>query len=497
MSTLTSMDGVNETGQVRAHPGKTSAFSRHGQALLTSTPIALADLGALAGCYLLATAATNWLFGFNFGPGVWNNIVAVCLCHMLVGTFLGLFPASGINPVCELRNQLTSIGVSFLMLVSLNGLLGQVTGNEILTIALAMPLAALIAPICRFSMRRLCAPFRWWGERVILVGGGRQGRLVYEFLSRQAERGLKPVGVVDDMLPREWKTVGGQPFEVLGKIKDLVEICRSHDCHWVIAAVADKSEEQVRQILAKGSQIPSLVVLNSNMMMPTLWTTSFDAAGLSGFQLRDRILCPFQQLLKRSVDIFLSGFLLLVGFPLWLSIAIWVRMKAGGPVLFRHQRIGRSGKPFGAWKFRTMIPNSAQILQEYLASNPAAKAEWELFHKLKNDPRVIPGIGAFLRRTSFDELPQLWNVLVGDMSLVGPRPVYTEDEIRMYGELYHLYLRVQPGLTGLWQVSGRNNTTFADKVWLDTYYVMNWSAWLDYFILLRTIRTVLFREGSY
>ena len=144
-----------------------------------------------------------------------------------------------------------------------------------------------------------------------------------------------------------------------------------------------------------------------------------------------------------------------------------------------------------------MVPDAAEVLREYLAENPDAQAEWSEFHKLKDDPRVIPRIGSFLRRTSLDELPQLWNVLKGDMSLVGPRPVYTLDEINMYGDLYPLYLRVRPGLTGLWQVSGRNNTTFADKVQMDTYYAMNWSLWLDYFILLRTVRTILFREGSY
>jgi lipopolysaccharide/colanic/teichoic acid biosynthesis glycosyltransferase len=143
-----------------------------------------------------------------------------------------------------------------------------------------------------------------------------------------------------------------------------------------------------------------------------------------------------------------------------------------------------------------MVQNAQQILEEHLNSSKEARAEWEKDHKLKNDPRIIAGIGHFLRRTSLDELPQLWNVMKGDMSLVGPRPIVASEQIR-YGEIQPLYLRVRPGLTGLWQVSGRNNTSYSDRVKLDAYYVRNWSLWLDYFILLRTVRTVLLREGSY
>jgi lipopolysaccharide/colanic/teichoic acid biosynthesis glycosyltransferase len=142
-----------------------------------------------------------------------------------------------------------------------------------------------------------------------------------------------------------------------------------------------------------------------------------------------------------------------------------------------------------------MVNNSEAILKDYLATHPDAMEEWRRDLKLRNDPRIIPGIGSFLRRTSLDELPQLWNVIVGDMSLVGPRPIVT-DEVEKYQEVYPLYERVRPGMTGLWQVSGRNNTSYEDRVRLDHYYIRNWSLWFDYFILLRTFRTVVMREGS-
>lgn len=142
-----------------------------------------------------------------------------------------------------------------------------------------------------------------------------------------------------------------------------------------------------------------------------------------------------------------------------------------------------------------MVPNANQVLQEYLSAHPELQAEWDKDHKLKNDPRIT-WIGKILRKTSLDELPQLWNVFVGEMSLVGPRPIVTE-EINKYGPTFRDYLRVTPGITGLWQISGRNNTTYAERLEYDEFYVRNWSPWMDLYILSRTVRTVILCEGAY
>lgn len=478
-------------------PSRALGASRYRQVLLTSTPLAVADVLGIVASYLVATLATYWLFDANYYSGLWNNVLALSGCHLLLGSFNELFPASGMNPVRELRNQLTSIAAAFLVLVALNGLVGEVTPNEILTIAIAFPMTLVAAPAARFCTRKICGPLRWWGERVIIVGSTRQGVLVYEFLKAQPQRGLKPLGVVDDQTSTYWKRHVVDSIAFLGTIEDLVQICRKRHCHWVIAAVADQSEAEVRQILTAGSLIPNLVVLNTNLMMPTMWVESFDAAGLAGVHIRDRLMFPYLRLVKRLIDIVLSAMILVMCSPLLLVIAICIKWSSPGPVFFRHRgRIGREGKTFGALKIRTMVTNAGEILQQYLNSNPEAMAEWKRDLKLKNDPRIIPGVGGFLRRTSLDELPQLWNVLVGDMSLVGPRPI-VQAEIEKYSEFYPLYHRVRPGMTGLWQVSGRNNTSYDDRVRLDTYYVRNWSPWLDYYILLRTVRTVILREGSY
>jgi lipopolysaccharide/colanic/teichoic acid biosynthesis glycosyltransferase len=157
--------------------------------------------------------------------------------------------------------------------------------------------------------------------------------------------------------------------------------------------------------------------------------------------------------------------------------------------------MGRNGRRYTMWKFRTMVVDADRTLEHYLEKHPQLREEWELTQKLVHDPRMVPGIGKFLRVSSLDELPQLWNVLCGEMSLVGPRPIMPF-QIPRYQRGYPLYQKVRPGITGFWQISGRNLTTYEEKIDCDTYYVMNWSLWLDLYILARTVKTVLLREGA-
>lgn len=178
-----------------------------------------------------------------------------------------------------------------------------------------------------------------------------------------------------------------------------------------------------------------------------------------------------------------------------MLLIVLLTRREGSPAIYKHRRVGRDGKPFGCLKFRTMIPNADQVLRELLESNPELKAEWVRDHKLRNDPRVT-ALGRFLRRTSLDELPQIWNVIRGEMSLVGPRPVVREELLR-YGRNVRAYLTTRPGITGLWQVTGRNDTDYRRRVALDTYYARNKSLILDLYILLKTTRVVLAGRGAY
>lgn len=197
---------------------------------------------------------------------------------------------------------------------------------------------------------------------------------------------------------------------------------------------------------------------------------------------------------KRGFDLLCSLLLTLVFAPIVLCIVLAVR-RSGGPVFFPHERVGLNGRSFRCYKFRTMVPNAEERLKELLNSDAALAAEWQEIRKLRDDPRITP-IGRFLRKTSLDELPQIWNVLRGDMSLVGPRPI-VRDELRLYGRNLGTYLGSKPGLTGLWQVTGRNDTCYRRRVAMDVYYSRNKSLLLDLSILLKTVRVVLTGSGAY
>lgn len=187
---------------------------------------------------------------------------------------------------------------------------------------------------------------------------------------------------------------------------------------------------------------------------------------------------------KRLTDIAISVVSLTIAAPVMLLVAVLIRLTSEGPIVFSHTRVGFCGKPFKCYKFRTMVVNAEQVLEAYLAGDPQAAEEWTQNQKLRNDPRVN-FVGQMLRKSSLDELPQLYNVLRGDMSCVGPRPV-VQDEIRRYGPSANYYLQSRPGVTGLWQVTGRSSTDYDTRVRLDTQYVRDWSLWRDLAILCRT-----------
>jgi Undecaprenyl-phosphate galactose phosphotransferase WbaP len=207
------------------------------------------------------------------------------------------------------------------------------------------------------------------------------------------------------------------------------------------------------------------------------------------------MLMPGVRAVKRALDIAVSSIAAVFSAPILLALCLLIRLDSPGPIFYGHQRVGRNRKMFKVWKFRSMRTNGDALLKEHFEKHPEALDEWTVNQKLKKDPRITK-LGQFLRKSSLDELPQLWNILCGDMSLVGPRPIVEAESLR-YGCKFGQYAKVAPGLTGLWQVSGRNHTTYEERVRLDTYYVRNWSLWLDLYLLVRTVKVVLRREGAY
>ncbi len=240
-----------------------------------------------------------------------------------------------------------------------------------------------------------------------------------------------------------------------------------------------------------GPTAEGLLALHGALAGADFLSRPIDAGGASGSALEN----AFLQWGKRAFDFVFAAFALVACSILLLLCAAAIRAESRGPVLFRQRRIGKGGKPFAIVKFRTMVPDAEAVLQRVLESDPQARAEWERDRKLRKDPRVTR-LGRFLRKSSLDELPQFWNVLVGDMSVVGPRPI-VNSEIPFYRQAYREYCSVRPGITGLWQVSGRNDTGYKQRVDLDAKYVTSWSPFMDLKILIQTFKTVINAAGAY
>ena len=329
------------------------------------------------------------------------------------------------------------------------------------------------------------------GVPAVILGSDKSARRITEKL-RDGMLGLKVAAVFseDDLL--SW---GPEMPPVLGDLSLASNAADARFAQYAIVAM-EKSNNELRNIIQDYCRGFSHVLLVPDMPgVCSLGITAREIGGELGLELPQRLFHRHTAALKRLLDLVLSALLVTTLAPVFAVIALFIKLTSKGPVLYRQTRYCRHGKTFGAVKFRTMVNNADGVLEDYLLAHPEHSSEWQRDQKLKNDPRIT-AIGKWLRRYSLDELPQLLNVLVGDMSLVGPRPI-VHSEIGKYGHGYDLYKRVRPGLTGLWQVSGRNNTTYQERVSLDEYYVHNWSIWLDIYILIRTFKVVATGEGAY
>jgi lipopolysaccharide/colanic/teichoic acid biosynthesis glycosyltransferase len=222
-----------------------------------------------------------------------------------------------------------------------------------------------------------------------------------------------------------------------------------------------------------------------------------DLGGLLGLEIKQNLLSPANCLLKRGLDLALALAAGVLALPILAAAVVWIKRVSPGPALYSQLRGGEGEKTIRVLKLRTMFPDAGALLENHLREDPEARCEWDRYFKLKRDPRLLPVIGPLLRSTSLDELPQLWNVLRGEMSLVGPRPFPHYHLERFDPEFRAMRARVLPGLTGLWQVSARSGGDLKVQQKLDTYYIRNWSPWLDIHILARTVRAVLLRQGAY
>lgn len=355
-------------------------------------------------------------------------------------------------------------------------------------------LAALALPSLRMLTRKLLTVRGLWLRPTVLIGFGPNAHEALAALQSEPEMGFDVVGFVDVAQGQHHTALPHIPLLSETQVKAWAKVPGVQVVVALEHAENTEREKWLRTLTRWG--VEDISVIPAMRGVPLFGTdiSYFFSHEVAMLKLRNNLRYWPARLLKRLFDFVAALLLLAIGWPVFAYLA-WKIRQDGGPAIFAHQRIGRGGKSFKCYKFRSMRIDAENQLRELLATDPAARIEWEKEFKLKNDPR-ISGVGHFLRRTSLDELPQLINVIKGEMSLVGPRPVI-KAELARYGDDVDYFLMVRPGMTGLWQVSGRNDVGYDARVYLDTWYVKNWSLWYDIAILFKTIRVVLRRDGAY
>jgi Undecaprenyl-phosphate galactose phosphotransferase WbaP len=451
-----------------------------------------ADLLALVTAGLIAVY-TRLAFEGQFHPSLYWQLFPVLGLFIAAYALVGLYPAVGISPVDEMRWICLTTTLMYLALAAMVFMRreGEIYSRGVFILAWLLSVALVV--IIRAFARLAFARKRWWGYPVMVLGAGHTGSMVIRTLKRRPGTGLKPVLVLDDD-PKKHGSLHGVP--VVGGVELAPGLARTRKIPYAIVAMPGVPRDRLLSLLERyGSSFAHLLVIPDLFEFSSLWVEAKDMGGVLGLEIRQRLLLPGPRLAKFAIDLaatLLGGLFVL---PLIGLIALLIKLDSRGPIFYSQTRIGHNGEHFKAWKFRTMVQKADYALKDYLERHPELKEAWERDQKLRYDPRVTR-VGRLLRRTSLDELPQLWNILRGEMSLVGPRPIIDE-EIPRYGDKFSLYTKVIPGLTGLWQVSGRNNITYEERVSLDAYYVRNWSVWLDIYILLRTVWVVMTGEGAY
>jgi Undecaprenyl-phosphate galactose phosphotransferase WbaP len=454
---------------------------------LSARLILFADILTLS--VILWAFLSHTLVGRYAAPGGWSPLSPLLPFFLVLYWLFGSYPGVSVNPVAEIRS-ITIANASVFLLIALIATLHHASLASVLICLAAFCAASLAIPLVRTSVRKLGSRFHWWGYPVVLLGGGDVARSVLRRFKNQPHLGLRPVAVVSDFTRA--REIDGVP---VFKSQYLTQMGSLGVQHAIVAAPELSQMEFEDMVNQCVDLFPQLIIIPDTAYLWKVGAYTRDLMGILGIQVRNNLLDRKSRLAKRAIDLASATLLLVCTLPVMVVVSMLIVLETGFPIFYAQERLGRGGQTFRMLKFRTMLQNSKEVLAQSLAADPELRAEWQQFQKLRKDPRVSR-VGAFLRKASLDELPQLWNVLNGEMSLVGPRPII-EAEVERYQEAYMVYRKTVPGLTGLWQVSGRNRTTYAERVAYDCYYVRNWSVWMDIYLLAKTVAAVVTGDGAY
>jgi Undecaprenyl-phosphate galactose phosphotransferase WbaP len=473
---------------------QTAAIAQCKQRSWAGLMVVLADILALEvalamGC--IARYVLRSIFPIQLGAPQYQGLALAVLILPLAYYWVGVYPGYGMSAVQRIRARVYATFTVFMVLLSWNYAFQDrqwSRGVLVFTMLFALVLTPAVEALVRkfFIARGLC------GTATLILGAGHTGMQLALTLQKERDLGFVPVGFLDDD-PTKWGTaLNGIP--ILGPLSMAGGLCDRAKV--AIVAMPEMNRARLAN-LVESLTFPNVIVVPNLFGIQSLWITSRDLGGMLGLEVRKNLLVPSNRFLKRLLDLAICVPAGVLSAPFIGLSALWIKIVSPGPAFFIQEREGKDGKRIRVYKLRTMHHNAVQVLQRYLAADPVETANWRRYYKLKRDPRVIRGIGWFLRRYSLDELPQLWNVLKGDMSLVGPRPFPEYHLENFSAEFRALRASVMPGVTGFWQVSARSDGDLQTQEAEDTYYIRNWSLWLDIYILLRTIRTFIMPNAAY
>lgn len=448
--------------------------------------IILADAIVVAGSLCLANYL---LLLLNDVPFSIRNGFLIVPAWTVVSAVARLLPGWGLGVVDELRKVQGALFILFTVVLVVSFFARLDLASSRIVFLFTYLFSAVLIPLARAGARGLVIHYGQWGVPVSIYGDRLSVAKVIESL--RAERGLGyiPAAVFTDEV-QLGNVIGG--VSVLGHLRNT-----TYRTPVAIMALGNASRHQLVATLEGPLEVYRRVVIIPDLLeAPSLWVVPRDFQGILGLEITKNLLNPLARASKRFIDLILVLGTLPLWAPLMLMLYILIWLEDRKNPVFLQPRIGRTGGVFRTVKFRTMVPDAERVLQKALRKDPALRAEWETHFKLKKDPRITK-VGNFLRKTSLDEIPQLLNVLRGTMSLVGPRPLPAYHFDDLPEQVRFLRDKVQPGITGLWQVSGRSETGTAGMEKWDPYYVRNWSVWLDIVIIARTFKAVCCAHGAY
>ena len=463
------------------------------------TFIGIDYIGLLAAEYLSVWLRNRFLISWGWveAPARWNDTWVFVVIPAVYFSFLASERTYEPHRFLWKRMQGLARSCFFATLV-LSAMNFFISGEREFSRALLMLTAVLsfiILFTLRYSVKRLLGYLGLWQVPVLVVGAGKTAELLDQVFQQDPNMGYRIAGLLEDCPDDRPLT---RKYPVLGGFDDAEQVIRTYRIQTVVLAAPGLPRARLIELFRRiQHETRDVAIIPDLFGLPVgnLESETFFDQKLVLLRTRNNMASRMNRIYKWLLDVAGAVVGLFVFLPLHLLLCILIYLDSPGPVLFSHWRVGRGGREFPCYKFRTMVPNAHAELQKYLSAHPECLQEWEDTYKLKDDPRITR-LGRWLRKTSLDELPQFINVLKGEMSLVGPRPI-VQEEVAKYGDFIEDFYLVKPGITGLWQVSGRNDVAYDDRVRMDSWYVRNWSIWLDLVILLKTVRYVLKGRGAY